>query len=114
MFAVLVTCVATVSISAQLLPEDSDPYLLEEYLDDPMLPEKRSPIDKEMCLPVCDFCRRLISMRWVALCYMQCKTSKQGRGFEACMMLWNLQKEFDYFKDYKQAAVSLADSEERI
>ncbi len=50
-------------------------------------PYQQEPED-EMCRNVCLFCRRMLSMRWAALCHVQCLVG--GNAYDACATVWSL------------------------
>ena len=42
----------------------------------------------DMCETVCTHCRHILSMRWAALCRVQCKLG--GRAYDACLTVWSV------------------------
>ena len=42
--------------------------------------------DQGMCEEVCHVCRQVISIRWAALCLLECRLG--GRSYDACLTVW--------------------------
>lgn len=45
--------------------------------------------DQGMCEEVCHMCRQVISIRWAALCLLECRLG--GRSYDACLTVWAYQ-----------------------
>ena len=47
--------------------------------------------EDEACSLVCQFCRTVLSMRWAALCHVQCQSG--GRAYDACVTVWSFKQD---------------------
>lgn len=43
-------------------------------------------IDNQQCRSICSYCREVLSIRWAALCRVQCKF--RGQAYNACVIAW--------------------------
>ena len=44
--------------------------------------------DTKLCGQVCQFCRTVLSMRWAALCLVQCLAGGVGQAYNGCLVAW--------------------------
>ena len=80
-------------------PEDDDeemPAVLSSSNSDPddMSRSLRSHVERDVtgdvspqCRAVCKHCRKVLSIRWAALCTVQCRY--RGQAYNACLIAWN-------------------------
>ena len=46
----------------------------------------RRPDENGICEKVCHVCRQVLSIRWAALCFKECRLG--GRAYDACLTVW--------------------------